>query len=303
MRRFIVLVRTAALEALSEPLSSVLFLSALLAVPLLPVFHCHQFGEAGRLPRACGLSAALVFGLVFATASAVRVIGGEVRAGTASIVLARAVSRPLFFCAKVTGVFAAFVLFVAAVSLSTLVSVAAAETALHTAAAHAGLRVWGPGVAAPVGLTLIAFAGAAAANALARVRFCVTACLAVSVAQGVAAALVLPLAAVPPAYHILGAFAVLTAGCCALIAFAGALAVRLAPAAVTACTAGAVLTSFIWPVRALWPDLHRFWLADAYAGGRMPSVETLAWTACAGVLLTVFWLTVGAILLERRELP
>ena len=77
MRRFRSLVRSATLEALAEPLSAVLFLVALIAVPLLPAFHCHQFGEAGRLPRECGFSALLVFGIVFATASAVRVIGGK----------------------------------------------------------------------------------------------------------------------------------------------------------------------------------------------------------------------------------
>ena len=108
MRRFRSLVRSATLEALAEPLSAVLFLVALIAVPLLPAFHCHQFGEAGRLPRECGFSALLVFGIVFATASAVRVIGGELSSGTAAAALARDVSRPLFFCAKVIGVLVAF---------------------------------------------------------------------------------------------------------------------------------------------------------------------------------------------------
>ena len=39
MRRFRSLVRSAALEALAEPLSAVLFLVALLTIPLLPAFH------------------------------------------------------------------------------------------------------------------------------------------------------------------------------------------------------------------------------------------------------------------------
>ena len=64
MRRFRALVRSAALEALAEPLSAVLFLVALLTVPLLPVFHCHQFGEAGRLPRECGFSGSSLFKLL-----------------------------------------------------------------------------------------------------------------------------------------------------------------------------------------------------------------------------------------------
>ena len=164
MRRFFVLVRTAALEALSEPLSSVLFLSALLAVPLLPVFHCHQFGDPARLPRECGLSLLLVFGLVFATSSAVRVIGGELNKGTASAVLARAVPRSLFFCAKATGVLVAFALFAAAVTLATLVSAATAETGSRLMSHHGGSSVWGFGVAMSTGLTLRVYAAAACAK-------------------------------------------------------------------------------------------------------------------------------------------
>ncbi|MGN0846561.1 MAG: hypothetical protein ACI4RA_04160, partial [Kiritimatiellia bacterium] len=68
MRRFLALARSAALEALAEPLSAVVFLVALLTIHLAPVFHYHQFGEPGRLARECGFSALLVFGLVFATA-------------------------------------------------------------------------------------------------------------------------------------------------------------------------------------------------------------------------------------------
>ena len=72
MRRFLALAGSATLEALAEPLSAVLFLVALATVHVAPVFHYHQFGEAGRLARECGFSALLVFGLVFATAAAVR---------------------------------------------------------------------------------------------------------------------------------------------------------------------------------------------------------------------------------------
>ena len=111
MRRFWALARSAALESLAEPLSAILFLVALLAVHLLPVFHLHQFGEPGRLSRECGFSALLMFGLAFATAAAVHSIGRELESGTAAAALARPVPRALFFCAKVSGVLLAFVLF------------------------------------------------------------------------------------------------------------------------------------------------------------------------------------------------
>ena len=301
MRRFLALVRSAALEALAEPLSAVLFLVAMLTVPLLPVFHCHQFGEPGRLPRECGFSALLVFGVVFATASAVRVVGGELASGTAAVALSRDVPRPLFFCAKVAGVLAAFLLFAWAVTASTLVSVATAEMGEALAEAHGGAHVWLPGLGASVGLTLAGFAAAAAANRFLRARFCVTACLCVSVAQLLA--LAVPVArASSVAWPLTAGMAVLAVGCCALVALAGALAVRLPPSAVVAFLSVAVLLSFLCPLRAILPDIQGFWLVDAYAGGGTPSATRLASGLGAGLLLTLFWLVVGSVLLERRDI-
>ena len=302
MRRFRALVRSALLEALAEPLSTVLFLVALLTIPMLPVFHCHQFGEAGRLPRECGFSALLVFGVVFATSSAVRVIGGELSSGTASAALARDVSRPLFFCAKIMGVLEAFALFMVAVGLSTLASVATAEMGeVQERLGH--LHLWVPGIAASTVLTLVGLAVAAALNRFFRMRFCVTACLSLSIAQLPALGLIAATAEVPLRFALLPALGVLAVGCCVFIVLAGALAVRLPSAAVTTGVSLAVVSSFVWPVRAVLPAIERFWLVDAFAYGGAPTAEQLAVPLVAGVLLVVFWLAVGSILLERREIP
>ena len=302
MRRFRSLVRSAVLETLAEPLSAVLFLVALLTIPLLPAFHCHQFGEAGRLPRECGFSALLVFGIVFATSSAVRVIGGELASGTASAALARDVSRPLFFCAKVTGVLMAFALFVVAVGISMLVSVATAEMGI-VQERLGYLPIWKPGLVTTALLTLAGFAAAGALNRFCRTRFCVTACLAVSIAQVPALVFVVVQATVPLNLALLPALGVLAVGCCVFIVLAGALAVRLPPAAVTTGVALATLSSFLWPVRAILPDLERFWLVDAFSYGGVPTGGQLAAPLAVGALLIVFWLAVGSILLERREIP
>lgn len=301
MRRFRALVRSAVLETLAEPLSAVLFLVALLTIPLLPAFHCHQFGEAGRLPRECGFSALLVFGIAFATSSAVRVVGGELASGTASAALARDVSRPLFFCAKVVGVLAAFALFVVAVGLSTLASVATAEMGLvQERLGH--LPIWKPGLALTILLTLAGFAAAGALNRFCRMRFCVTACLAVSLAQVPVLVFVAMLASVPMNLALLPALGVLAVGCCVFIVLAGALAVRLPPAAVTTGVAMAVLSSFVWPVRAVLPDIERFWLVDCFSYGGVPTCGQLVAPLAVGTLLVVFWLIVGSVLLERREI-
>ena len=302
MRRFRALVHSATLEALAEPLSAVLFLSALLTVSLLPVFHCHQFGEPGRLPRECGFSALLVFGLVFATASAVRVVGGELASGTASAVLAREVSRTMFFCAKVTGVLCAFALFAVAVGAAMLASVATAEMGAAQQALGSRSAVWMPGLAGEVLGTIAGFALAAACNRFFRMRFCVTACLFVSLAQLPVLAGIAVGASVSFCWPLLSALAVLAVGCGAFIALAGALAVRLPPSAVTAGIALAVLSSFVWPLRAVLPDIQLFWLADSFSGGGIPASSQLLSALVAGLLLILFWLGVGSVLLERREI-
>ena len=65
----------------------------------------------------------------------------------------------------------------------------------------------------------------------------------------------------------------------------------------------AVVSAFVYPLRAVLPDINRFWLVDRLAnGGALGWPEVLPALA-AGLLLIVFWLAVGAILLNRRELP
>lgn len=301
MRRFWALARSAALEALAEPLSAILFLVALLAVYLLPVFHLHQFGDPARLPRECGFSALLVFGLVFATSAAVHAIGRELESGTAAAALARPVPRPLFFCAKVAGVFAAFALFLLAVAGATLLSVVTAQ--MGRAVAHGGILSWGLGLAAGVGGTLLAFALAAVGNGVLRTRFCVGACLLMAIAQPVAFASVLHWNQSPVPWSLLPALGTLALGCSVFVAMAGALAVCLKPAAVATLLTVAVLLSFTKPLRAVMPDINRFWLVDAFTAGGAVQTGDISAIAGAGALLVVFWLVAGSALLARREIP
>lgn len=301
MRRFTALARSAALEALAEPLSAILFFAALVAVHILPLFHLHQFGEAGRLSRECGFSALLVFGLVFATSSSVHSIGRELESGTAAAALARPVPRALFFCAKMTGVLAAFALFLVAVSCATLLSVKSSQ--MGAVVAHGEMRAWGPGFLAGVGGTVFAFALAALSNAFLRTRFCVGACLMTAIAQPTALASVFFANQVPVQWNILPAMSVLALGCSVFVVMAGALAVCLKPAAVASVLTVAVALSFISPLRAVMPDINRFWFVDALArGGTLPAGDLRAAVAAA-VLLLAFWLVAGSALLTRREIP
>jgi hypothetical protein len=83
---------------------------------------------------------------------------------------------------------------------------------------------------------------------------------------------------------------------------AGACAVRLKPAAVAAVLSVAVALSFLKPVRAVLPDIHRFWLVDAFAGGGTTAAGDMLSAVAAGVLLIAFWLVAGSALLMRREI-
>jgi hypothetical protein len=322
MRRFIALARTAALESLAEPLSAVVFLAALLVVHLAPVFHYHRFGDAARLPRECGLSALLVFGLVFATSAAVRTIGRELSSGTASAALALAVPRWLFHCAKTAGVFAAFALFAAAATSATLLAARTSALGAEIAATGADVRIWGPGLAFGAGGTLLAFAAAAAANRFLRWRFCASACLLTAAAQPFALVMSVPAggfaekgAFISEAVLLLPSFAVLAAACLVFIALAAALATRLDSARVTAALVSAVLLSFFagqvdracpaagWAVRSVLPVLSDFWTADRLVGGGALSAAETCRLVASAVLLVAFWLGAGSALLSRRELP
>ena len=314
MRRFLALARTAAVESLAEPLTAVLFLSGCLLVHAAPALHYHQFGEAGRLARECGLSALLMFGLVFATASAVHTVGRELESGTAAAALALAVPRPLFLVAKVCGVLSSLLIFAGALACATALSGSSAVIAAAFRADHGtGMQVWGPCLAAGVGLTLGALALAAAANRFLRMRFCLVACLALAAAQPLALAVAACWRGegMPPSFAgylpalgaLLPAFAALLTGCAVFVSLAGALATRLKSATVTACVAVAIVLSFVHPLRAVLPDINRFWLVDALANG-----GTLAWGAvlpalAVGALLCVLWLTIGSVLLIQREIP
>lgn len=316
MRRFFALSRSAALQALAEPLSAVMFLVSVLAIHLAPVFHYHRFGEVGRLARECGFSSLLCFGLIFATAAAVRAIGGEIASGTAAGALSRPVSRPLFFVARIAGVAATLGLFLVAVAAATLLSVQTCETGEALLVDGEPVRIWRVTLGAGVGFALGAFAVAAVANRFFRSRFCVTACLLMAVGQcaGLAAScLAHPLS--PWAWRILPALAALFCGCLVFVTAAGALSVRLKPAAVTAGTALAVVASFLLEtissrcsalgavLGAIVPDISRFWLVDALADGAVPAAGAVVGACVVAGLLVCAWAAIGSALLCGREIP
>ena len=313
MRRFLALARTAAVESLAEPLAAVLFLSGMATVHLAPVFHYHQFGEAGRLARECGFSVVLVFGLIFATAAAQHALGRELARGTASVALALAVPRSLFFIAKTTGVLAALALFAAAAASATCLSQGSCAIAgLIQAEEGTGPQTLGLALSLGVGLTLGAIIFAAAAHRWAHRRFCLNACLAIALAEPLALVLTMGFVRRVPAgfegfaaiaIRLAPAFATLGVGCAVFVVLAAALAVRLPGPSATALTALAIVAAFVSPVRPILPVFNHFWLVDRLAAGGTLGWCEVAPVLAAGALLMAFWFIVGAVLLSRREIP
>ena len=291
MRRFLAISRTAAIEAMSQPLSAILFPVATLAVHLLPALQYHRFGAPGRLARETGLSALFVFGLLFAVPAAVRAVGRELETGTAAAALALGVSRALYLSARLAGVLAVFLFFFAGVLASTALSSFSCIKAASIFTEEGVTRVWGPAFAVGVSGPLLAFVVAALVNRFLNRRFCLWTCL---LAVGLQFPGLAFLDSPVPIMSALPAFCALSAACVVYVVMAETLAIRLKANGVTACVVAAVAAGFLAPVKFLVPDMRVFWLAEGDMTATMPVI--------AGLCLAALWLLVGCISLEKKEL-
>ena len=187
MRRWNSIARATALEMLSEPLSLLLLVTALVLVTLAPAFHYHQFGEATRMSRDAGFSALFLFGGLVTVFGAIKSFRREIETGTAQMALAHPVSRPVFFLAKTFGVAVAGAVFdfVIAATVMTVVNGAAIGGALASSSGDIP-RIWGPSLAVGIGTIILPLVVAAALNRFGRFRFVLTffACAFVLAAAG-----------------------------------------------------------------------------------------------------------------------
>lgn len=176
MRRWLSVVRTTAVEIVSEPLSFLLTLSAMGVSVVTPAMHYHQFGEADRMARDAGLSALLVFGLLFAIFPTVKAFRREIESGTLEMALAHPVSRTAFFLAKTAGAFLAYLVFAVSVTAVSSVVVKGALVGGAIAAKTGDIAtVYRPSLAVAAAATVAPPVLAAALNRFARFRFSLTA--------------------------------------------------------------------------------------------------------------------------------
>ena len=312
-----------ALEGLQQPVALLLALSASVLALLGPLLALYTFGEEGRLARDSGLALHLVLGLFVVAFTAGSALHDELRGGTAAAVLAKPVGRGSFVVGKWLGVVGVLAVFSATATLSTLLAERTAEHFIETRDALGSLVDTYSGLGS-LAAVAVALAVAAVLNYARRFRFTLAAqfllpaaLLATLLACGFVTragtrpeggfALQVNLRALPAA-------ALVAALLSLYAAIATALSTRLR-AAPTAAILGAFLFLGFFAgtlagrpgplpalVVALVPDVQAFWCTDALAGGGAIPPGHMARAALLALSSSAFWLLLGRLSLERRDL-
>ena len=172
MRRAFAIIRTTALEVLSEPLVFLVTAAAMALAVLAPALHCHEFGDPSKMARDAGVSAILVGGLVVASFGAVKSIRREIETQTALSALSLPVSRRLFFLSKTAGVFVAYLFYAVTVGAVSMAAVRGAVIGGEIAARDGTMtRMYGPVFAFALAAIVLPFLYGAVANHSFRRRF------------------------------------------------------------------------------------------------------------------------------------
>ena len=275
MRSAVSVAKATALEILSEPLTLLVLLAALVMAVLAPAFHYHQFGEATRMSRDAGFSALFTCGSVVAVFGTIRAFRREMESGTMQMALSHPVSRGGFFIAKSLGAFVAYLAFAATVFGTSLAIVEGARVGGAVAATTGDIaRLSGPFLAAGVAVMLVPLLLGAALNRFARFRFVLTAtttALILAVVAGGASA-VLDRALLPRYAPVA---ALLVSPALVLLFASAAFAVRFRANAAAAAV-GVVAALCI-------PAIGNYYMADALSKG-----GTVSWAYVAMASLAAF---------------
>lgn len=259
---------------LSEPLSLLVLLAALVLAVLAPAFHYHQFGEAARMARDAGFSALFTCGSAMAVFVTIRAFRREIESGTMEMALAHPITPCGFFLAKTLGAFIAYIVFFLVVFGTAAVIIEGAEIGGLIAAKTGDIaRVFGPCLAFGVGEMVLPLVLAAILNRFARCRFVFTAFVIafVMAALGFVAVMIIThglMLFLLPAMLPLAAYALV------LLSAAAAFAMRFR-ANVAAAFSGLIFASSI-------PAIGNYYLSDALSkGGAVPWSYTAASVALA----------------------
>lgn len=287
MRQSLAIVKATALEILSEPLTLLILLAALVLTVVMPVFHYHQFGEATRMARDAGLSALFSCGVVLAVFSTIRSFRREIETGTLEMALAHPLSREGFFFSKTLGAILAYLVFGVIIGASTVTSVSGAAIGGRLAERTGELaRIWGPCVAAGI-LTLVGpLVVGAVLNRFARCRFVLSAVLLTAFFALLSAGMISSLYGATSLIRLLPAVCLLMLLESLCVVVASVSAVRL-KANTSATVAGLLLIAFL-------PFFGNYYCADLLANGGMIPWGYVAQAALALVPAFSFFLLLGA---------
>ena len=142
MKKALSIVKATALEILSEPLTLLVLLTALVLTVMMPALHYHQFGDSTRMARDAGLSALFTCGSVIAVFCTIRTFRREIESGTLEMALAHPISRVAFFLAKTAGALTAYLVFAAIVLFTGLTIVEGASVGGQLVNIRAHAAVW-----------------------------------------------------------------------------------------------------------------------------------------------------------------
>jgi len=114
-------------ESLREPIFLILLLSTLSLIGFFPTFALFVFREQVKLVVDSAMATALLFGWITAVLCASHAIAREINTGTALLLLAKPVKRPVFILAKILGILGALTVFWFLTAVATLMSVRVAK--------------------------------------------------------------------------------------------------------------------------------------------------------------------------------
>jgi hypothetical protein len=291
MRRLSSIAKATALEILSEPLSLLVLISAIVLSIGAPALHYHQFGDATRMARDAGFSALFTCGTVVAVVSTVRSFRREIETGTMAMALASSVSRVGFFAAKTLGALSAYLVFAVIVSLVTVITVNGAKIGGEIAEASGGtVRLWGPSLAIGFSVLLVPLALSAVLNRFFRVRFVLSAFW---ISLAIAAAGVIYRFDSSIAVRFTPAFLTLILMTSVFLIASGAFSVRFASNIAIVLAAIVVALSF--------PFVGNYYLVDALDRGGSVSWTYVALAALALLPAATAFFVLGAMFARNKE--
>jgi len=131
-RKFLSLSLNTARDIIRQPVIAVLTVACIVTIGILPVIAVFSLGQEERIVRDGAIASCFVYGLFLVVSSSVASIFKQVRNGTAGSVLAKPVSRELFFGATYFGIVLVCLLFVAIAVIAAMLGVRMALEGIQT---------------------------------------------------------------------------------------------------------------------------------------------------------------------------